>query len=138
MKDEYLLQQEANNKNSFILFVSKVATTPWGDVMSLSPTEVNYVQIVSTVNSPSFDSHISKTSLDMYSQSPWLGALESSNPLAETFLANEGIMEIMSLKEPPCIDTHHHSSFLPHQAVMSTAFKESSSPLFMICQFILT
>lgn len=42
----------------------------WGNVMSLSPAEVNYVEIVSAVNSTSFDSHISKTSLNKYSQSP--------------------------------------------------------------------
>jgi len=72
---------------------------------------------------------MSNTSLDMYSQFPWLGALESSNPLAETFLANQGIMEIMSLKEPPWIDTHHHSSFLHHPMIMPIAFEESSSPI---------
>ena len=42
----------------------------WGEVMPLSPAEVNYVEIVSAANSASFDSHILKTSLDMYSQSP--------------------------------------------------------------------
>jgi len=36
-------------------------------------------------------------------------------------------MEVMSLEEPPWIDTHHHSSFLPHLAVMFTTFEESSS-----------
>lgn len=64
----------------------------------------------------------------MYSQSPWLGTLESSNPLVETFLTNEGIMEIMSLEELPWIDTHHRSLFLPRPVVMSTIFEESSSP----------
>lgn len=96
--------------------------------MPLSPAEVNYVEIISVVNSTSCDSHISKISLDMYSHSPWLVTLESFDPLAETFLADEGIMEIMSLEEPPWIDTHHRSSFLRHPTVMSTSFEESSSP----------
>lgn len=69
-----------------------------------------------------------KTSFNTYSQSPWLGTLESPNPLAKTFLADGGIVEIMSLEEPPWIDTHHRSSFLPRPVVMSTAFVESSSP----------
>lgn len=64
----------------------------------------------------------------MYSQSPWLGALESSDPLVETFLADEGIMEIMSLEEPPWINNHHRSSFLPRPMVMSTSFEDSSYP----------
>jgi len=42
----------------------------WGKVMPPSPADVNYMEIVSASNSASFDSHISKTSLDMYSQSP--------------------------------------------------------------------
>jgi len=69
--------------------------------MPLSPAEINYVEIVSVSSSTSSDSPIPKTSLNTYSQSPWLGALESHDPLAETFLANESIMEAMSLEEPP-------------------------------------
>lgn len=90
--------------------------------MPLSPTKVNYMEIVSASNSTSSDSHMMKTSLNMYSQSPWLGTLESSDPLAETFLTDECIMEIMSLEEPPWIDTHHCSSFLPRSTVKSTVF----------------
>jgi len=96
--------------------------------MPLSPTKVNYVEIVSAANSASFDTHISKTSLNLYSQSPCLAALESYDTLAKTFLVDEGIMEIMSLEEPPRIDNHHYSLFLPHLAIMSTYFEESSSP----------
>jgi len=96
--------------------------------MPLILTKFNYVEIIPASNSASYDSQMSKTSLDMYSQSPWFGTLESSNPLAETFLVDEGIMEIMSLEEPPWIDTHHRSSFLPHLVVISIAFKELSSP----------
>lgn len=92
----------------------------WGEVMSLSLIEVNYVEIVSTSNYASYDSHMSKISLDMFSQSPWLGTLESFDPFTKTFLADEGTMEIMSLEEPPRINTHHHSSFLSRPAIMST------------------
>lgn len=69
-----------------------------------------------------------KIFLDTYSQSLWLGTLESPDPLAETFLADERIMEVMSLEEPPWINTYHRSSFLPCPMVMYTIFKESSSP----------
>jgi len=103
----------------------------WGEVMMLSPTEVNYVEMFLPSSSASFNSSISKTSLDAYSQSPWLGDLESPDPLAETFLADEGILEVMYLEEPPWIDSHHRSSFLPHSTVMSINFKEFSSPLFI-------
>lgn len=71
----------------------------WGKVMPLSLAEVNYVEIILASSSASSNSFMLKTSLDMYSQSPWLGTLESPDPLAETFLANEGIMEVMSLEE---------------------------------------
>lgn len=101
----------------------------WGEVMPHSPTKVNYVAIVSASSSVCSDSFMSKTSLDTYSQSPWISTLESPNPLAETFLADEGIMEVISLEEPPWIDTHHHSSFLPRPAVMSTTLEECSSLL---------
>jgi len=100
----------------------------WGEVMPLSLAEVNYMEIVSALGSASSDSLMSKTSLDTYSQSLWLGTLESPDPLAETFLADEGIMEVMSLMEPPWIDIHHRSSFLPCLVVMSTVFEESSYP----------
>ena len=54
--------------------------------------------------------------------------MESFDPLAETFLTDEGIKEIMSVEEPQWIDTQHRSSFLTHSVVMSIAFEESSSP----------
>lgn len=95
--------------------------------MLLSLAEVNYVEIVSASSSASYDSSGLKTSLNTYSQSPWLDALESSEPIAKSFLTDEIIMEVMSLKEPPWTDTQHCSSFLPHLVVMSTTFGESSS-----------
>lgn len=39
----------------------------WHEVIPLSPTEVNYMEIVLASNSASSDSHMPKTSLDMYS-----------------------------------------------------------------------
>ena len=96
--------------------------------MPLIPTKVNYMEIVSASSSTTSNSSILNTSLNTYSQFSWLGALEFPDPLAKTFLTNEGIMEVMSLEEPPWIDTHHRSSFLPHPTVTSTTFEESSSP----------
>lgn len=49
----------------------------------------------------------------------WLGSLESPNPLAETFLFNETIIEVMFLEEVPLNDSHHCSSFLLGPMVMS-------------------
>jgi len=101
----------------------------WGEVMPLSPVEINYVEIFLASSSASSDSSVSKTSLDMYSQSPWLGTLEYLDPLVETFLVGEGIMEVMSLEEPPWNDTHHRSSFLPRAVVMSMHLEQFSSQL---------
>jgi len=39
----------------------------WGEVLPLRPAEVNYMEIVSASNYASSDSHMSKTSLNMYS-----------------------------------------------------------------------
>ena len=74
--------------------------------MPVSPAEINYVEIVSASSFASYDFPISGTSLDTYSQSPWLGTSKSPDPLAETFLANESVMEVMSLEEPPWNYTH--------------------------------
>lgn len=52
----------------------------WGQVMLLSPAKINYMENFLASSSKSFDSLGSKTSLDTYSQSPWIGALESPNP----------------------------------------------------------
>eukprot|EP00253_Pinus_taeda_P022194 PITA_22194 len=67
--------------------------------MLLSPAEINYVEIVSAVPSVFSDHPVSSTSLDAYSQSPWFGSSEYPDPLAENFLSNESIMEVMSLEE---------------------------------------
>jgi len=99
----------------------------WGEVMPLSPAKINYVEIILASNSISYDFPISRTSLDTYSQSLWLGALESPNPLAETFLSDESIMDVMSLEEPPWNDAHHRSSFFPSPMVMFTCLEEFSS-----------
>ncbi len=79
---------------------SPACVDTWGKVMPLSTDEINYVEIFLASFSISFDSSVLKTSLDMYSQSPWLSTLESLAPLDETF-TNEGIMDVISLKEPP-------------------------------------
>ena len=95
--------------------------------MLLSPTDINYVEIV--LASALVSTHHTNlgTSLDAYSQSPWLGSLGFPDPLTETFPSNEIIMEIMSLEETPWNGTHHHSSFFPRPTVMSTCIKKFSS-----------
>ena len=65
--------------------------------MPLSLAKINYVEIVSASPFVSYDHLVSRTSLDAYSESPWLGSSESPNPLVETFLSDESIMELMSL-----------------------------------------
>ena len=87
--------------------------------MPLSPAEFNYVEIVSALPSISSDFYVSRTSLDAYSKFSWLGSSKSPNPLAETFLSDESIMEAISLDEVTWNDTHNHSSFLHSLTVMS-------------------
>ena len=58
----------------------------WGEVMLLSTAEINYMEIISASPLVSSDHLVLKTSLDVYSQSPWLGASESSDPLAKIII----------------------------------------------------
>jgi len=99
----------------------------WGDVMSLSLAEINYVEIVSASASVPIDHTTSSMSLNMYSQSPWLGSSDSTDPLTKTFPSDESIMEIMSLEEARWNDTQHRSSFLPRPAIMTTCLEKFSS-----------
>ena len=80
--------------------------------MSLSPAELNYIEIVA-VSAPPAESSSLSGALDSYDYSPWLGECASSDPLKEIFPSDEAIMETMSLEEPPWFNLHHHSSFLP-------------------------
>lgn len=64
----------------------------WGYVMPLSPSEINYVEIVSSSASVSTDHTALGMSLDAHSQSPWLGSLDSFDPLVETLPTNKGII----------------------------------------------
>src|SRR5699024_6357631 len=98
----------------------------WDGVMLLSHVEINYVEIVSALASVPTDHTTSSTSLETYSQSPWLGSLDSLEPLTKTFPSDESIMEIMSLKEAPWNDTHHRSSFLPGPEIMSSCLDKFS------------
>jgi hypothetical protein len=80
--------------------------------MSLSPTELNYIEIV-VVSAPPTESASLSRALDSYDYSPWLGECASSDPLKEIFPSDEAIIETMSLEEPPWSHLHHRSSFLP-------------------------
>lgn len=84
----------------------------WGDMMPLSPAELNYVEIVAA-SAPPPEPTLSSRALDSYVHSPWLGDDATSDPLKEIFPSDEAIIETMSLEEPPWFDHHHRSSFLP-------------------------
>lgn len=56
--------------------------------------------------------------LDIYSQSPWLGQADSPDPLKENFPSDESIIETMSLEELPWGNGHHRSSFIPSLGAM--------------------
>jgi len=91
----------------------------WGDMMSLSPTEINYVEIVAA-SAPFPKPASSSTVPDSYALSPWLENEASSDPLQEIFPSDEAIIETMSLEELPWLDHHHHSSFFPaHQDMLT-------------------
>lgn len=84
----------------------------WGYEMSLSPAELKYVEIVSA-SAPSSEPAPLSRARDSYMQPPWLGDSTSLDPLQELFPSDEAIIETMSFEEPPWLDHHHRSSFLP-------------------------
>lgn len=102
----------------------------FGDVMPLSPVEVNYSEIVSYLANHT-EHATSSMYFDAYFQSPLLCSLNSSNPLNETFPSNESIMETMSLEETPWNDIHHRSSFLPSHGVAQSCH-EDLAPIFHV------
>jgi len=87
--------------------------------MPLSPVELNYVEIISTSISSSGFASLSR-SLDTYVQSPCLGDVVSPDSLRDTFPSDEAILETMSFEDPPWLDHHHHSSFIPSHGAMTT------------------
>ena len=87
--------------------------------MSLSPAELNYVEIVTASASFSEPAPLSRVP-DSYAASPWLGDEASSDPLKEIFPSDEAIIKTMSPEELPWQDYHHRSSFLPvHQDMLT-------------------
>lgn len=62
-----------------------------------------------------------------YVPSPWLGSLDSLDPLNETLPTNESIIEVMSLDEVPWNGLHHRSSFLPSLDEMPSCIEPSLS-----------
>lgn len=92
----------------------------WGKVMPLSPAEINYMEIVSSSPSASFDYLISETSLDVYSQSLWLGSspmvmsmcLEKFSSLLPIYMSiSSNIVKIFQLRAP--LSPHGFMIFLP-------------------------
>lgn len=91
----------------------------WGDMMPLSPTELNYIEIVAA-SAPAPEPALPSGVPDLYDHFPWLGDDATSGPLKEVFPSDEAIIETMSLEEPPWSDHHHRSSFLPaHQEMIA-------------------
>jgi len=91
----------------------------WGDMMPLSPTKLNYVEIIAAL-APLPKPASSSTVPNSYARSPWLGNEASLDPLQETFPSDEAIIETMSLEELPWPNHHHRSSFLPaHQDMLT-------------------
>ncbi|MCY6488483.1 hypothetical protein, partial [Actinobacillus pleuropneumoniae] len=80
----------------------------WGDMMLLSPAELNYVEIVAALSSSPEPAPLSGVP-DSYDHFPWLGGDATSDPLKEMFPSDEAIIETMSLEEPPWADHHHRS-----------------------------
>ena len=94
----------------------------WGDEMSLSSAELNYVEIIAA-SAPSPEPAPSSKVPDSFDPSSWLGNETSSDPLKEIFPSDEAIIETMSPKEPPWHDSHHRSSFLPAYQDMLTCLE---------------
>ena len=49
--------------------------------MLLSPIEINYCELTTASDSPPPEGAPLSMALDVYSQSPWLGNMDSPNPL---------------------------------------------------------
>ena len=91
--------------------------------MPLSPIEINYCELTTASDSPPPKAAPLSMSLDVYSQSPWLGDVDLPNPLKEEFQSDKAIMETMSLKDLPWSDGHHRSLFMPCLAAMSNCLE---------------
>lgn len=66
--------------------------------------------------------------LDSYFPPSWLGSSDLDDPLNETFLIEESIVEVMYLEETPWNDIHHRSSFLTSLGVIPTCLDPLASP----------
>ena len=95
--------------------------------MPLSLIEIDYCELIAASDTPSSNDAPLSLSLDVYSQSPWLGDSDSPDPLKEMFPSYEAIAETMSLKDLPWDNGHHRSSFMPGLGAMSTCLKSFAS-----------
>jgi len=98
----------------------------WGEVMPLSPAELNYVEIISASISSSESTPLSR-SLDAYVQSPWLGDIGSPDLLQETFPSDEAILETMSFDDAHWFNHHHRSSLLSSHGTMTICLEMFAS-----------
>ena len=72
----------------------------WGEMMPLSPAELNYIEIVAASASTS-EPAIPGSVPDSPETFPWLGEKATSDPLKESFPSDEAIIETMSPEELP-------------------------------------
>jgi hypothetical protein len=100
----------------------------WGEMMPLSPAELNYIEIVAASASTS-EPAIPGSVPDSPETFPWLGEKATSDPLKESFPSDEAIIETMSPEELPWSDHHHRSSFLPPHSEMATCLGRFASCL---------
>lgn len=112
----------------------------FGDLMPLSPIKIDYCELITASEPLSFDCAPLSMSLEIYSQSPWLGDLDSLDPLKEVFPSNEVVVETMPLEDLPWNDGHHRSSFMPGLGAMSTCIEHfvSQVPYYSLQLLVLT
>ena len=99
----------------------------FGESMLLTLVEINYCEIVTASDPPPPQHAPSSMALDIYSQSPWLGEADLTDPLKEIFPSDEAIVETMSLEELPWSDGNHRSSFMPSLGAMSDFLERFAS-----------
>lgn len=84
------------------------------DEISCSPFKLAYVVIQSFSSPSTSDDDEMNMIIDECSNFHAWNHQSMLDPYNKVFLIDEGIMEVMTLDEIPCNDTHHHSTFLTY------------------------
>lgn len=87
----------SNSTNPWIIH-TKDQIDSFGDAMPLCPLEINYQDIVLASMATSESHIVFSINLDTYVPSPWLGSLDSLEPLIKTLPIDESIVEVVSLE----------------------------------------